>query len=545
MFDKDVMQEIENAARGLGVEPAALAAVAHIESGLRTHAMVAGRAEPLIRFEGHYFDRRLSSARREKARREGLSAPQAGRIANPAAQTGRWALLARAAAIDHVAAHESVSWGIGQVMGAHWAWLGYASVDALVAEARTGIGGQMRLMARYIEKAGLAGTLQAKDWATFARFYNGPAYRKNDYDGKLARAYERYARRAGGAVAAATALRRGARGEAVRNLQSALSKHGYPVAIDGLFGPRTQRALQAFQSQNGLTVDGVAGPATMAALARQTAPQEAEALPASSGLLIRFLKRLSAATAPAPQSGAQDDGQASEALLEQPLSKSIEAERGMATGQGGQKTQALLEIMTAQPVIPVLKIDRAEQAAPLARALARGGLPAIEITLRTPIALDAIRRIADEAPEAVVGAGTILDADQFAQAEAAGARFIVSPGTTAELIEAAAASPVPLLPGAVTPSEIMAAAASGYTVLKFFPAEQAGGIAFLKALASPLAGIRFCPTGGIDAATAPRYLALGNVICVGGSWVAPDRLIAEERWDEIEALAREAAGLSG
>lgn len=215
----------------------------------------------------------------------------------------------------------------------------------------------------------------------------------------------------------------------------------------------------------------------------------------------------------------------------------------MATRPGGQKTQALLEIMEAQPVIPVLKIDRAERAAELARALARGGLPAIEITLRTPAALDAIRHIAYEVPEALAGAGTVLDADQFAQAEAAGARFIVSPGATPELFDAAAASPVPLLPGAITPSEIMAAAARGYTVLKFFPAEQAGGPAFLKALSSPLAGMRFCPTGGIDRTSAADYLALGNVICVGGSWVAPDNLVAESRWNEIEALAREAAGL--
>lgn len=543
MFDKAVMQEIKDVARILGVEPAALAAVAHIESGLRTHAMVAGRAEPLIRFEGHYFDRRLSGAKREKARREGLAAPQAGRIANPPAQAARWTLLARAAAIDHVAAHESASWGVGQVMGAHWAWLGYASVDALVAEARAGVGGQMRLMARYIDKAGLAGALRARDWAAFARGYNGPGYRRNDYDGKLARAYERYSDRSERAAPAPPMLRRCARGEAVRMLQTSLSWHGYVIETDGVFGPLTERALRAFQSRSGLTVDGVAGPATMAALARPAVLSDENNRPGSPSPLVRFLKRLFEAAVPPPRKrAAQDDGQTSGALLEQPMAKSIEDET-MAKKSTGQKTQALLEIMTAQPVIPVLKIDRAEQAAPLARALAQGGLPAIEITLRTPVALDAIRRIADEVPEALVGAGTILDADQFARAEAAGARFIVSPGATPELIDAAAASPVPLLPGAVTPSEIMAAAARGYKVLKFFPAEPAGGTAFLKALASPLSDIRFCPTGGIDAANALRYLALGNVICVGGSWVAPDGLIAEGRWSEIEALAREAARL--
>lgn len=210
---------------------------------------------------------------------------------------------------------------------------------------------------------------------------------------------------------------------------------------------------------------------------------------------------------------------------------------------GGQNTDALLEVMQGQPVIPVLKIDRLDDAVPLARALARGGLPAIEITLRTPVALEAIRRAASEVPEAIVGAGTILDAAQFARAEEAGAQFIVSPGLTPELVAAAAASAVPLLPGAITPGEIMAARQAGYSLLKFFPAEQAGGASFLKALASPLAGIRFCPTGGIGAGNAADYLALANVICVGGSWVAPDALVAAGKWDEIEALAREAAAL--
>jgi 2-dehydro-3-deoxyphosphogluconate aldolase/(4S)-4-hydroxy-2-oxoglutarate aldolase len=208
-----------------------------------------------------------------------------------------------------------------------------------------------------------------------------------------------------------------------------------------------------------------------------------------------------------------------------------------------QKTEPLLAIMKAQPVIPVLKIATAEDAIPLARALAAGGLPAIEITLRTPAALAAIRAVVADVPEAVVGAGTILNARQFADAAQAGARFIVSPGLTPQLVEAAAGSDVPLLPGAITPGEIMTAAEAGYSLLKFFPAEQAGGTAFLKALASPFAGIRFCPTGGIGAENAGDYLALENVICVGGSWVAPDALLRAEKWDEIAALARAAAGL--
>lgn len=207
------------------------------------------------------------------------------------------------------------------------------------------------------------------------------------------------------------------------------------------------------------------------------------------------------------------------------------------------KTEQFLSLLDGQPVIPVLKIDRLADAVPLARALARGGLPAIEITLRTADALEAIRHIAAEVEEAIVGAGTILDAKQFSEAEAAGSKFIVSPGLTPELIAAAADSKTPLLPGTITPGEIMAARGAGLDFLKFFPAEQAGGATFLKALASPLAGIRFCPTGGITARNARDYLALPNVVCVGGSWVAPDQLVKAGDWTAIEKLAREAAAL--
>ncbi len=209
-----------------------------------------------------------------------------------------------------------------------------------------------------------------------------------------------------------------------------------------------------------------------------------------------------------------------------------------------KKTEILLSILDAQPVIPVLQIANLAVAVPLARALARGGLPAVEITLRTPDALDAIRLVADEVEEAIVGAGTILSPRQYNKAAAAGARFIVSPGTTIELLEAARDSDVPLLPGASTPSEVMSMREEGYSVLKFFPAEQSGGAPFLKALASPLAEIRFCPTGGISPANARDYLSLPNVICVGGSWVAPDKLVEAEDWDGITELARQAAALT-
>ena len=208
-----------------------------------------------------------------------------------------------------------------------------------------------------------------------------------------------------------------------------------------------------------------------------------------------------------------------------------------------KKTETLMKFLNGQPVIPVLKIDRIADAVPLARALVKGGLPAIEITLRTPDALDAIRLVVDEVPDAIVGVGTVLSGDDFANAIDAGARFIVSPGTTHELLDVANQSEVPFLPGATTPSEIMAMRDEGYEILKFFPAEQSGGIAFLKAIASPLSGIRFCPTGGISMKNAADYLALPNVICVGGSWVAPDAELAAGNWTHIEQLAREAAGL--
>ncbi len=208
-----------------------------------------------------------------------------------------------------------------------------------------------------------------------------------------------------------------------------------------------------------------------------------------------------------------------------------------------QKTDALLPILESQPVIPVLKIDRLADAVPLARALVAGGLPAIEITLRTPDALDAIRLVGEEVEGAVLGAGTVLTPRQYDKAAQAGAKFIVSPGTTQELLDAARSSDVPMLPGAITPSEIMAIYEEGYSVLKFFPAEQAGGAGYLNALSSPLAGIRFCPTGGITAANAPDYLKLPNVICVGGSWVAPGDLVKAGSWDKIEALAAAGAAL--
>lgn len=210
-----------------------------------------------------------------------------------------------------------------------------------------------------------------------------------------------------------------------------------------------------------------------------------------------------------------------------------------------QKTEALLKVLRGQPVIPVLLIDDAKTAVPLARALAAGGLPAIEITLRTKDALDAIRRVAGEVENCIVGAGTILEPKHFEKAEKAGSKFIVSPGCTKDLRKAANDSQVPLLPGAITPSEVMAMFDNGYSVLKFFPAEQAGGASMLKAFSSPLSGAIFCPTGGITEKNAMSYLSLSNVVCVGGSWIAPKVAVEAGDWTTIEKLAAAASKIRG
>jgi 2-dehydro-3-deoxyphosphogluconate aldolase/(4S)-4-hydroxy-2-oxoglutarate aldolase len=200
------------------------------------------------------------------------------------------------------------------------------------------------------------------------------------------------------------------------------------------------------------------------------------------------------------------------------------------------------DILAASPVIPVIVLERAEDARPLAEALVRGGLRVLEVTLRTPAALEALHAM--RAVEgAIVGAGTVLDAALYDEAIAAGARFVVSPGLTDALVTAAATRMVPLLPGAATASEIMRAREAGLTRLKFFPAESLGGVAALKGYASVFPDVRFCPTGGIDASSAPAYLALRNVACVGGSWPLPAEALAARDWARIEALAREAAAL--
>ncbi len=201
------------------------------------------------------------------------------------------------------------------------------------------------------------------------------------------------------------------------------------------------------------------------------------------------------------------------------------------------------EVLALSPVMPVLVLGDAAQAAPLARALFAGGLRTIEITLRTAAALDAIREAARAAPDLVVGAGTVLSEEDLSAAAEAGARFALSPGATPALLRAGRDAAIPLIPGTATASEIMVGLSFGYRCFKYFPAEQLGGAAAMKALNAPLPRARFCPTGGISLEKAPAYLALDNVLCVGGSWIAPADKIKSGDWAGIETLARQAAAL--
>ena len=201
------------------------------------------------------------------------------------------------------------------------------------------------------------------------------------------------------------------------------------------------------------------------------------------------------------------------------------------------------EILSLAPVVPVLTVTDLEIAVPLARALAAGGLRVLEITLRTPVALAAIEAMRKAVPDAVVGVGTLTRAVDFAAADRAGAQFGVTPGLTPELAAASRGARFPLLPGVMTPTELITARAAGFNVLKLFPAQQAGGLGMLQALGAPFPDVLFCPTGGITRATAAEYLALPNVACVGGSWVAPKSMLDSGDWAGIEALARDAAAL--
>ncbi len=202
------------------------------------------------------------------------------------------------------------------------------------------------------------------------------------------------------------------------------------------------------------------------------------------------------------------------------------------------------EIMKTSPVVPVMVIDNIDDAVPLAKALVEGGLRVLEITLRTAPALEAIKRIKASVPDAIVGAGTIINTQTLQASIEVGAEFIVTPGSTTAIIDAAQAAGIPILPGVNTPSEAMALLEKGITEMKFFPAEAAGGIPMLKSIAGPLPQIQFCPTGGVNPGNAKDYLSLKNVACVGGSWMAPADLVNSGDWDEITRRAREASALA-
>jgi len=265
MFDTETISAVEAIAARLKIEPAALLAVAEVESNGTVFALVNGRHEPLIRWEGHYFDRRLKGNARDRARAEGLASPTAGAVRNPNGQAARWNLLKRAMRIDKRAALESISIGLGQVMGGHWKKLGFGSVEAMIEKGREGAAGQIDVMARYIDKFDLADELQRLDFTAFARGYNGPAFRKQRYHTKMARAYERIS----GAPAVSEAsgmLRMGSSGAKVRELQALLVRAGHAVRIDGDYGTGTRGAVKAFQKAARIKANGVAGPDTFAKL---------------------------------------------------------------------------------------------------------------------------------------------------------------------------------------------------------------------------------------------------------------------------------------
>lgn len=274
MFNPTAIQTIERLAKEHNFEPAVLQAVVEVESDGVATTVVDGKHEPLIRFEGHYFYRRLKGSKREYARQEGLAHPTAGRVKNPKTQAGRYRLLSRATNIDAVAAFESVSWGVGQVMGAHWKTLEFASPDEMLTMVRTGVAGQVEVMVRYIVKFDLLDELQRKDFTAFARGYNGANYARNAYHTRMAAAYKRLTGETP-ISAARSMLRMGSKGARVRELQNLLVRAGYSLKIDGDFGVATKDALKAFQVAQKIQVDGVAGPETMRALSEfRVAPED-------------------------------------------------------------------------------------------------------------------------------------------------------------------------------------------------------------------------------------------------------------------------------
>jgi hypothetical protein len=264
-FTSEIVRDITETAKALGIDVAALLAVAEVEGDGLAYADINGRAMPRIYWNAHYFYKLLPPALRAAAEAAGLAAPHGGVIKNPHSQRARYRMLERARAMNECAALEACSWGIGNVLGVHWQWLGYPSVQALVGEAVAGIGGQTRLMMRFIDKRGLGDALRHHDWAAFARGYNGPGYRRQHYHENLHEAHRRHAGQQTHAVDESL-LRLGSRGAEVARIQQLLRRLGHGLMLDGDFGPATTAAVRRFQAEHGLTVDGILGPKTEAAL---------------------------------------------------------------------------------------------------------------------------------------------------------------------------------------------------------------------------------------------------------------------------------------
>jgi hypothetical protein len=264
-FDIDVIRAVDRFCKDAGIEVPVMLAVVAVESAGKTYAVVDGQRRPLIRWEGHYMHRLTKGKERDAALKAGVASPTAGAVKNPSSQAARWKLFDKAAKINRDAAIQSMSYGVGQVMGSHWKWLGYNSPNDFFVRVTSNVKGQLAAMFHYIEKAGLIDELQRKDFRAFARGYNGPQYAKQGYHTKMAKAYEHFAGEK--VVSKATGmLRMGSKGARVRELQTLLGRAGHPVNIDGEFGTATKIALKAFQASAGIEADGVAGPATMAAL---------------------------------------------------------------------------------------------------------------------------------------------------------------------------------------------------------------------------------------------------------------------------------------
>lgn len=269
MFSSAIISKVKDLAARIDVDPAALLAVAEVESAGVAEWSVNGDKRPPIRFEGHYFYKRLSGSKLKAAVAAGLASPKVGGVKNPGSYGARYALLERAAKIDRKAAYESTSWGLGQVMGAHWKKLGYGSVDEMVNTAGT-VDGQIEIMARYIQKFGLVDELQSKGWKAFASQYNGPAYKKNRYDEKMAAAYSVYVKKLRGLVTSDGVPANG--NDVVKVMQRDLKRlKFYAGAVDGIDGPNTRAAVKAFQKANGLVADGKYGKMTDEAVDRAIA----------------------------------------------------------------------------------------------------------------------------------------------------------------------------------------------------------------------------------------------------------------------------------